>query len=57
MAHLNCNFQMESLYPIQKRLAREAITFKVNDLVEDKVEVPETENEEGKANALFRDRK
>uniref|UniRef100_A0A914VCN9 guanylate cyclase n=1 Tax=Plectus sambesii TaxID=2011161 RepID=A0A914VCN9_9BILA len=46
MAHLNCNFQMESLYPIQKKI-RDAITFKVNDQIEDKVEVPDNDNEEG----------
>lgn len=46
MAHLNCNFQMESLYPIQKKLVRDAITFKVNDQIEDKVEVPDNENDE-----------
>jgi len=39
LAHLNCMFQMESLFPVQKPQHKEAITFKVNEVIEDKVEV------------------
>ncbi len=42
VANLNCIFVLESLFPVQKVVKkREKITFKVNDFVEDKVEVPD----------------
>lgn len=36
---------MESLYPIQKKASKEKITFKVNDQIEDNVEVPGEDNQ------------
>lgn len=43
--HLNNTFKMESTTPIAKAKGAQAITFKVNETVEDEVELHEQEGE------------